>query len=439
MKISIFGMGYVGTVSGICLAYSGHEIVGVDVNSHKVSLINEGKCPIVERDLPEMMRVVHKQQSFLAVAGAADAVRRTEISFVCVGTPGNGNGNQDNSHVKRVCMEIGEALREKRDRHAVVVRSTLIPGSMEALVIPTLEGASGKRAGVDFDVFFNPEFMREGNSVHDFFHPPMTIIGGPEGAAMEKISAVYGFTDAPLIKTDYRVAETIKYASNIFHALKIAFANEIGVICKAMGIDSHEVMDIFCLDDKLNISKAYLKPGFAFGGSCLPKDLRALSYRAKELDLEIPLLRSILHANRVHIQRTLDLVCSYGRKKVGVIGLSFKPGTDDLRESPMVTLVETLIGKGFPLRIYDRNIGIARLTGSNKAFIENEIPHISSILVDDLADMLDWSELIITGSGEAGPELFNLIKPGHVVIDLARVFDPRKGRDCPAAYHGVCW
>ena len=439
MKISIFGMGYVGTVSGICLASGGHEVVGVDVNSHKVSLINEGKCPIIEKDLPELMHGVHENKSFRATDSVADAVRLTEISFICVGTPGNGNGNQDNRYVKRVCAEIGSALSDKRDRHVIVVRSTLIPGSMESLVIPTLEDASGKRAGGDFDVFFNPEFMREGNSVQDFFHPPMTIIGGPEGPAMEKVSAVYSISDAPLIKTNYGVAETIKYVCNIFHALKIAFANEIGVICKAMGIDSHEVMDIFCLDNKLNISKAYLKPGFAFGGSCLPKDLRALNYKAKEFDIEIPLLQSILSANRVHIQRTLDLVCGYGRKKVGVIGLSFKPGTDDLRESPMVTLVETLIGKGYPLRIFDRNISLARLTGSNKMFIENEIPHISSILVDDLPAMLDWAELIIAGTGEGAAELLTLIKPEQVVIDLARVFDPKKGPVCPAEYHGVCW
>ncbi len=439
MRISIFGMGYVGMVSGLCLASQGHDVTGVDISASKVDLINRGICPIVEADLPRMMEEVIERKRFRSTMNPEEAVLNSELTFVCVGTPGNGNGNQNLTYIRKVCSEIGQALRAK-DGHTIAVRSTLLPGTMEETVIPLMESASGKRAGAEFGVFFNPEFMREGCSVHDFFHPAFTVIGGREGTGMELLRELYRPMPAPCMETSYKVAETIKYVCNAYHALKIAFANEIGALCKSLSIDSHAVMDIFCLDEKLNISKAYLKPGFAFGGSCLPKDLRALTYRAKELDVEVPLLGSILPANRVHIQRTLDLIYEYGRKPVGILGLSFKPGTDDLRESPMVTLVETLIGRGYPVRIYDRNIMLARLTGANKQFIENEIPHIASILVEDLPPMLAWSEIVVAGTAGVNfsPQSIPL-RPDQIFIDLARVFDPKKGPSCPSRYHGVCW
>ena len=439
MKISIFGMGYVGTVSGLCLASQGHEVIGVDTNATKIDLMNRGSCPIIEKDLPRIMQEAFAQKHFRATTNPEEAIHGSEVSFVCVGTPSNGTGNQDLAYVRKVCSEIGSILRGK-DGHTIVVRSTLLPGTMEEIVIPTLERVSGKTAGTGFNVFFNPEFMREGCSVHDFFHPAVTVIGGPEGPALDGIREIYRPLSGPCIRTDYKVAETIKYVCNAYHALKIAFANEIGAFCKALEIDSHEVMDIFCLDEKLNISKAYLKPGFAFGGSCLPKDLRALNYKAKQLDIDVPLLGSILQANRIHIQRSLDLIYNYGRKPVGVIGLSFKPGTDDLRESPMVTLVETLIGRGYPVRVYDRNISLARLTGANKQFIEREIPHIASILTDQMEEVLAHSEIIVVGNrDEDARQAMARIRPDHVVIDLARIQRSRNGSSYPFAYQGLCW
>ncbi|MFB3926725.1 MAG: nucleotide sugar dehydrogenase [Syntrophales bacterium] len=440
MNISIFGMGYVGTVSGVCFSKMGHKVIGVDVNPMKVELINQGRSPIVEKGIAEMLGEAVSNHQFSAVTSSKEAVIQTDMSFVCVGTPSNGNGTQNLSYVKNVCLEIGESLKEKAGFHTVVIRSTLIPGTVENTVIPYLEKKSGKKAGVDFAVFFNPEFMREGSSVHDFFHPPMTVIGGPDDSSAEAVAGLYEASAAPLVKTSYRVAEAIKYVCNVFHALKIVFANEIGTICKALEIDSHEVMEIFCLDSKLNISRAYLRPGFAFGGSCLPKDLRALTHKAKEMDLIVPLLNSILYANQAHIERTLEVLYRFKKKKIGLIGLSFKPGTDDLRESPLVTLAETLIGKGFQIRIFDRNIFLAMLTGSNREFIENEIPHIASILADNLDEIIENSEVIVVGNNEDGlRDKLERTHAGQVVVDLARVFDKSTIRRARFTYYGICW
>lgn len=357
-----------------------------------------------------------------------------------MGTPSNANGNLDLTFVKKVCSEIGEALRHKVAYHLIAVRSTMLPGSVEGTVIPCLEEASGKKAGFDFGVCYNPEFMREGTSVQDFFHPPTTIIGGPGENDKDTLAKLYEGIEAPVVKTSYRVAEAVKYVCNAFHALKISFANEIGAICKELMIDSHEVMKIFCMDGKLNISPAYLKPGFAFGGSCLPKDLRALIYKAKELDLSVPLLNSILPTNQLHIQRALDLIYQNKKKKIGILGLSFKAGTDDLRESPMVTLVETLIGKGFQVKIYDRNISMARLTGSNKEFIEKEIPHISSILVTKIEEILSFSEVIVIGNNEEEfRRALNHVQPDQVVIDLACIKNREDLKSTPYIYEGICW
>ncbi len=440
MQISVFGLGYVGIVSGVCLAEQGHTVIGVDVNPIKVNLINEGESPLIEKELPALLHKVVTKGLFRATQSVSEALSHSDISLICVGTPCNNKGNLDLTYVERVCTQIGEALHTKSDYHHVVVRSTILPGCTEETVIPTLQTASGKRAGADFGVCYNPEFMREGSSVQDFFHPPMSVIGGRKATDIDTIAALYENIGAPIVRTEYRVAEAVKYVCNAFHALKISFANEIGSLCKELAIDSHDVMETFCLDRKLNISTAYLKPGFAFGGSCLPKDLRALNYKAKQLDVDIPLLNSILPANQVHIQRALDLIYQHKRKKVGILGLSFKDGTDDLRESPMVALVETLIGKGFQVKIYDRNVSLARLTGSNKEFIETEIPHIASILVEDICELLSSSEVVIIGNAdEEFARAVSRIHPAHFVIDLARVIDKETVSQAGFTYHGLCW
>jgi GDP-mannose 6-dehydrogenase len=440
MKISIFGLGYVGVVSGACIAKLGHRVIGVDVNPVKVRMVDEGKSPIIEKDLPELLQGLADKELFKATENALEAVAQSDISMICVGTPSKTNGNLDLSFIKRVCSEVGGALQHKPTYHLVVVRSTMLPGSIEDTVIPSLEVASGKRTGFDFGVCYNPEFMREGTSIQDFFHPPMTVIGGGREKDIDALAELYREIDAPIIRTSYRVAEVVKYICNAFHALKISFANEIGALCKELVIDSHEVMEIFCIDRKLNISPAYLKPGFAFGGSCLPKDLRALNYKAKELDLNVPLLNSILSANQLHIQRALDSIYRKKKKKVGILGLSFKAGTDDLRESPMVALAETLIGKGFQVKIYDRNISMARLTGSNKEFIEKEIPHISSILVEDIKEILSSSEVIVIGNTEDEfRKVLDEVQPEQIVIDLVRIKNKMDPKLTPYTYEGICW
>ncbi len=439
MDISIFGMGYVGTVSGACFASMGHRVIGVDANPVKTGSIARGESPILEKNLPELISE-GVRSGRLIMSGPEEAVSGSCMTFVCVGTPGNGNGSPNTEYIRRVCSEIGGCLKHKRDFHIVVIRSTLLPGGTEEIVIPELEKSSGKEAGADFGVIFHPEFMREGSSITDFFHPPMTVIAGHGENRPEAVSGLYSGIDAPLIMTEYRVAETIKFVSNAFHALKIAFANEIGSLCKLMNIDSHSVMDLFCRDDKLNISRAYLKPGFAFGGSCLPKDLRALNHRAKTLDLDLPLMRSILDANRIHIERTLSLIYPYRGRRIGILGLSFKAGTDDLRESPMVTLVETLIGKGFKISLYDRHISIPMLTGANREYIFREIPHICSILSHELEKLVEDSDVLVIGySEEELRRLIGRFRPDQVIIDLVRFLSPADVRGKKFIYHGLCW
>ncbi|MCJ7646138.1 nucleotide sugar dehydrogenase, partial [bacterium] len=288
MRISVFGLGYVGCVSAACLARDGHKVMGVDINQNKVDIINSGRSPVVEKDIDEIIKEVVKSQKLIATTDVKEAVGNSEISMICVGTPSNDNGSLDLKYVKRVCVEIGTGLREKDEYHVVVVRSTMLPSSVEEELIPILEKTSGKKAGVDFGVCMNPEFMREGSSVYDFYHPPMTVIGELDKRSGGIVEEIYANIDAPVVRTAIRVAEMIKYVSNAFHGLKVCFANEIGNICKKLGIDSHEVMEIFCMDKKLSLSPYYLKPGFAFGGSCLPKDLRALLYRGRREDLRLP-------------------------------------------------------------------------------------------------------------------------------------------------------
>jgi len=436
MKLSVFGIGYVGCVSAACFANEGHEVIGVDVNPTKVKIINQGNSPIIEPGLGELMKKAVDSRRLKATTSAAEAVNNSEVSLVCVGTPSNANGSLDLRYVTRVCGEIGAALRTKQERHVVVIRSTMLPGTLETVVIPALENASGKRAGPDFGVCINPEFLREGSSLRDFYAPPFTILGADDETTAAVVRSLYLNIDAPVYVIALKTAEMVKYVCNSFHALKVSFANEVGNICKALEIDSHVVMEIFCQDTKLNLSPYYLKPGFAFGGSCLPKDLRAINYRAKELDVEVPLLASILPSNRLQIERAVNLVVGTHKKRIGVLGFSFKAGTDDLRESPMVSLIETLIGKGYQLSIYDPDVSLARLVGANKEYIEREIPHISKLMSPTIDDVIQNSEVIIVGNnGEEFRQIETKIKPGMVIIDLARV----SGKTSDASYQGICW
>lgn len=437
MKVSVIGLGYVGCVSAACLAQSGHEIIGVDISQLKVDMINNGHSPIIEPGISEMLAEAVEKKRLSATTQTHAAVAATELSLVCVGTPSQSNGSLDLTYIRRSCQQIGEALAAKDSYHTVVIRSTMLPGSIESTVIPALENSSGKRAGEGFGVAINPEFLREGSSIYDFHHPPLTLIGANDERVVTQISQLYKHLDAPVVAAGIKEAEMVKYTSNCYHALKVAFANEIGNLCKKLGADSHKVMDIFCQDTKLNVSAAYLKPGFAFGGSCLPKDLRAINYKAKELDVEVPVLSSILPSNRQQVERTVEMVLGTKRKNVGILGLSFKAGTDDLRESPMVTLVETLIGKGLKLSIYDRDVQLARLVGANKDFIEREIPHISSLLCRELDEVVDSSEVVIIGKKEDEfSQLSEKLNNGRVFIDLVGML---KGHRHNGSYQGICW
>jgi GDP-mannose 6-dehydrogenase len=436
MKISIFGIGYVGCVSAACLARGGHEVIGVDVNPTKVEIINSGASPIVEPGINDLIAEGVKAGKLSATTDVARAVGATEISLICVGTPSKPNGSLDLGHVQRVCEQIGKALASKSERHTVVIRSTMLPGSIESVAQPALESASGKKAGQDFGLGVNPEFLREGSSLKDFYAPPFTLIGTDDEQTGKIVSGLYSDIDAPVFVTSMKTAEMVKYVCNCFHALKVSFGNEIGNICKALDLDSHEVMNVFCADTKLNLSSYYLKPGFAFGGSCLPKDLRAVTYKAKELDVEVPLLTAITTTNRLQIERALDMVLRAGKKRVGVLGFSFKAGTDDLRESPMVTLIETLIGKGIELVIYDRDVSLARLVGSNREYIEKEIPHIARLMRGSIDEVLNSSDTIVIGNkSEEFRQIESRLRPDQTIIDLVRLFD----RASSNGYQGICW
>jgi len=436
MKISIMGLGYVGAVSAGCLAEEGHEVIGVDPQQSKVDLINQGKTPIIEKDIGDMIARAVAAGRLRATTEVQEAVRHTDLSLVCVGTPSMGNGHIDLKYVKRVCEQIGVGLRD-HPGHTVVIRSTMLPGTMRGTVIPALESASGLKAGQDFGLCINPEFLREGTAVYDYFHPPKTVIGQVDAASGDVLQKLYGHLPGPMIRTDYETAEMVKYADNTWHALKVAFANEIGNICKALGLDSHKLMDIFCQDTKLNLSPYYLKPGFAFGGSCLPKDVRALSYKAKTMDVQVPIINAILPSNQVQIERGIQAVIDKGSKKVGILGFSFKAGTDDLRESPIVELAERLIGKGYDLRVYDANVKIASIHGANREYILNQIPHISKLMVDDIQDVLDHAGTIVIGNGSAEfREVPKLLGPGQSIVDLVRISDTRS---VEGVYDGICW
>jgi GDP-mannose 6-dehydrogenase len=438
MRVSIFGLGYVGAVSAACLAKEGHTVIGVDVDPHKLDLIRRGKAPIVEANLEAYLTQAVELGRLTVTDDPTEAVHNTEISLLCVGTPSKENGDLRTDYLERVARHIGEALITKRDYHLVVIRSTILPGTAEEVVLPVLEESSGKRVNEHFGLAVNPEFLREGTAIADFYDPPFTVVGALREEDAETVAALYESVEAPLFLVSIRTAEMIKYACNAFHALKITFANELGMLCKAEGVDSHEVMRIFCADTKLNISCKYLTPGFAFGGSCLPKDLRALTYRARANDLELPMLEAILPSNRRQIEEVVKRIVRMRKRKVGLFGLSFKPGTDDLRESPLVELAEQLIGKGYRLLIHDPNVSYAALYGSNKAFIEREIPHIREILREDAREVVQHAEVLVIG--HLAPATREVILAEHrenqVIVDLARALTPEALR---GHYVGLYW
>ncbi len=436
MNISVFGLGYVGAVSAACLARDGHNVVGVDPNAIKVDLINSGRSPIVESGLDDLIRNAVAARRLRAVTDATVAIADSDLTLICVGTPSEANGSLNLRFVKAVCEEIGDCLRSKNHYHTVVMRSTILPGTMRSMVIPTLEAKSGLKAGHDFGVCNNPEFLREGTAIHDYDHPPKTVIGMIDDRSGATVRSLYENLPAPMICTAVEIAEMVKYVDNVWHALKVAFANEIGSICKRLGIDSHQVMDIFCQDRKLNISPNYLRPGFAFGGSCLPKDVSALTYEAGRLDLQLPLLESIMESNKLHIERALDLIMRHGRKRIGILGLSFKAGTDDLRHSPMVEVTERLIGKGYEVRLYDRNVSLSRLIGANREYILVHVPHIAKLMVDSLDELAAFAEIILIGN--ASDEFAGVAEsllPNQHIIDLVRL-DVADGK---TNYEGLAW
>jgi GDP-mannose 6-dehydrogenase len=438
VKISIFGLGYVGAVSLACLSRDGHDVIGVDIDRTKLDLIMAGKTPVVEEGMVDLMAQVAASRKVTVTTDAQQAVRDSEISLVCVGTPSAANGSQDQGAILRLAAEIGRALATKAAQHVVVFRSTLVPGTVEDVLRPIVEEHSGKKDGVDFHLCFQPEFLREGSSIRDYDKPPFTIVGANHAYPVERLQELFGSLPCKFIQTTVRSAEMMKYCCNNFHALKITFANETARLCEALGVDPFEVMDLVCQDTQLNISKAYLKPGFAFGGSCLPKDLRATTYLAKKHDVEIPMLAGILPSNRNHLDVALQKLLATGKRKIGFIGLSFKTGTDDLRESPLVTLAEQLIGKGMQLTIYDPEVHLARLLGANRSFIEKHLPHIGDMLQADMSAVIEQSEVLVVGltGAEVSGALATHCRGDQTVLDLVNLQNRGAIR---ARVTGLCW
>lgn len=437
MRICVFGLGYVGAVSAACLAQDGHEVIGIDPEQTKVDLINAGKTPIIEKGIGEIIKEQVGNGQLTATTDAAMAIPNADVLLVCVGTPSMANGSIDLKAIRHVCEQIGQSLAKQDNAPIVVIRSTMLPGTMREVVIPVLEASSGKRAGADFGVCNNPEFLREGTSVYDYYNPPKTVIGELGKSSGDVLASLYVKMRAPLIRTDIETAEMVKYADNAWHALKVGFANEIGNVCKGVKVDAHLVMDIFCQDTKLNLSRYYLKPGFAFGGSCLPKDLRALLYKAKTLDLSLPILSAILPSNELQIERGVQAVIDKGHRQVGILGFSFKAGTDDLRESPVVELTERLLGKGYDLKIYDQNVSIAKIRGANRDYILNHIPHISRLMASSMSEVLSHGRTIVIGN--ASPEFEDVstcLEHGQNVIDFVRI---NSSRSVAGIYEGLCW
>ncbi|WP_339410503.1 nucleotide sugar dehydrogenase [Pseudomonas sp. EA_35y_Pfl2_R5] len=436
MRISIFGLGYVGAVCAGCLSARGHQVIGVDISATKIDLINNGKSPIVEPGLEELLQQGLASGNLRGTTDVADAVLNSDVSFICVGTPSKKNGDLELNYIEGVCRDIGLAMRDKTERHTVVIRSTVLPGTAKNVVLPLLQDCSQKQAGVDFGLAVNPEFLRESTAIKDYDFPPMTVIGELDQASGDLLESIYSELDAPIIRKSIDVAEMIKYTCNVWHATKVTFANEIGNIAKAAGVDGRDVMEVICQDHKLNLSKYYMKPGFAFGGSCLPKDVRALSYRAGSLDVDAPLIGSLMRSNSIQVQNAFNIIASYDKRKVALLGLSFKAGTDDLRESPLVELAEMLIGKGYHLSIFDRNVEYARVYGANKDYIESKIPHVSSLLSSDFDAVVDNADIIVLGNSDMHfAPLAEHAMDGKHVVDLVG-FMPTASR---AGSEGICW
>ena len=437
MRVSVFGLGYVGCVTAACLAANGHSVIGVDPDTRKIRRVKAGKGTVLEPGLDELVSAGARNGRLTTTTDFTQAVLKTDVSLICVGTPSGDTGALDLGHVENVARQIGTALQGKSSRHLVVIRSTAVPGTAQELVIPAIEKASHRMVGADFGVCVNPEFMREGTSVADFHTPPFTVVGEHAPGDADAVARMYGFVKAPFIRTSLRVAESVKLICNTFHALKIGFANEVGNLCQALDVDGHEVMDILCRDRVLNISPKYLRPGFAFGGSCLPKDLSAVVYEGRRHDLELPILGGILPSNRRQVVKALDMIVGLGKKKIGVIGLSFKEGTDDLRESPMVQLVEMLIGKGYQLKIYDPIVRLSSIAGANRRYIKKEIPHIASLMTSSLAGLLRDADLVVLGQDSAEwRDQAHRVRPDQVVVDLVRT---RARKQIRGVYHGLCW
>ncbi len=438
--VGVFGLGYVGCVSAACLASQGYRVIGVDVSEGKLASLQRGRSPVIEERIGELTHEVVATGMLTVTPDANYAVKHTDISLICVGTPSTPSGGLSTAFLEQVTREIGHALAEHEDWHVVVYRSTMLPGTCEGLLIPLLEQLSGKRAGVDFGVCVNPEYLREGTSVADYFDPPKIVVGASDPRSHDSAMALYEGLPGPRYPVPIRIAEMTKYVDNSFHALKVCFANEIGAVCSSLDLDSHAVMDIFLADTKLNLGPAYLRPGFAFGGSCLPKDVRALTHLARRSEVDIPLLTNVIASNDSHLRRALELAVSDGRRKIAIFGLSFKQGTDDLRESPMVELVERLIGKGFDVRIYDANVNLSRLIGANQSYINEKLPHVGELLVDDVKAVTEHGDILIVGS--RAPEIIEAINgvgDEKLVIDLVRLPDAARRRKEVANYRGIAW
>ncbi|WP_447968758.1 nucleotide sugar dehydrogenase [Nitrospira sp. M1] len=438
MNVSIFGLGYVGAVSLGCLARDGHAVVGVDLEQTKLELIRQGATPIIEEGMETLMRDAATSGRVQVTDNAMDGVERSDVSFVCVGTPARSNGSQDLTAIRRLSEQVGKAMKVKAGYHVFVIRSTVFPGTVEDIIAPIIEEHSGKKNGQDFDVCFQPEFLREGSSIKDYDNPPLTVVGTESARAEKVLRDLFGHLPCEFIVTSIRTAEMVKYACNIFHALKATFANEIGRLSQAMTVDSHAVMDMVCRDTRLNISPAYLRPGFAFGGSCLPKDLKAMLYVAKTKDVSVPMLANVLTSNTVHIDHAIETVLNAGKKSIGLIGLSFKSGTDDLRESPLVVMAERFIGKGLDLQIYDPEVNVARLMGANRRFIEETIPHIASLMTKNCESLVEKADVLIVGLNDKAimEVLVQQTRDDQIILDLVNI--PQKNR-LRGNYQGVCW
>ena len=438
MRISIFGLGYVGTVSVACLARDGHQVIGVDIDAGKLAMLREGRSPIIEVGIRELVADVVASGRVEVTDDVAAAIHGSELSFVCVGTPARSNGSQDLRALERLGAEMGRALATKRAGHVIVVRSTVLPGTVDTFFPPLVETHAGRRRGDGFDICFQPEFLREGSSIRDYDAPPLTVIGAESERAVQQLRQLFGKLPGPFVVCDIRTAEMLKYACNAFHALKISFANEVGRICQALDVDAHAVMDLVCTDTHLNISTAYLRPGFAFGGSCLPKDLRALLHVAARRDVDVPLLAGVRESNETHLRHGIHTVLETGATSVGMLGLSFKAGTDDLRESPLLAMAEHFVGKGLKVRIYDPEVNVSRLVGANRRYIDQTIPHIGSLMCAEPGPVIDESEVLVVGlrTPAVVAELVARCRQDQAIVDLVRLPDREQLR---GQYRGVCW